>query len=659
MKILILASSSFAAQDLFPQLEFAHHDVWTFNRAPLPHSTPKDLSGSYDRLRDIVQAKMQSCDVLINYAIVKHGTIEHNIELTDCILACARQLAVKRLIHISSISVLPSMRGIVDEQAQAVDARWKGVYSRVKSAVERHVIQHWKDSDLVVVRPGFIIAPGMIDSIVGIGRRLPTGQVLGLGNRKSIIPLIERTTVNTAIVRIASAPVQQVPSLTIYMLVAGNAPTREEYLQFQCSALGRGWKTIHVPTMLWRMGLTCASVPMTLFQRRFCRLAKLFEHNLNVRQYDCARTQQALNLDLSVDWRARLQEFVGIGQSCVWPIEFNRRETGSITQLTYFGMGRIVKQRHLPGLLRAGFTGMISWMDPAVAAPPESGKLKIAKKSGLVPGTMHVVVAAPWTARRQILDQFPDSVNHILFEKPFAVSRRQLDLLCRELSGKCVSILHNYRFKSNVIQFRRFLATHPSGMLRAVALHYETPSPALEKSHWMRQERTHRILITDYALHFLDLAWIFCNGPLTIHRCETGWNSRNELESLSAALSFNGVPCDVLIRQGCHQRECVLIYHFQNYTAELRFFPELFVPIGGGRGVMHDARLAGAGLWAIGKKVVEKTGLGARDRSHEIILSSFVGISHSQVLNELSLASLKQFYERLTQLADHVYGSPV
>ncbi len=188
-------------------------------------------------------------------------------------------------------------------------------------------------------------------------------------------------------------------------------------------------------------------------------------------------------------------------------------------------------------------------------------------------------------------------------------------------------ILHNYRFKPNVIRFREFLAKHPSGGLRHVALHYETPSPAIEQSYWMKQERKHRVLLTDYAIHFLDLAWLFCGGPMQVHRYDLAWNGRDELESFSAALSFSGVACDILVRQGCHQRQCSIIYHFQNYSVHLRFFPDVFLPIISGHGLFDDARLTVAGVAAGAHKALERLRISTTDRSHDLVLSAFTGMT--------------------------------
>lgn len=655
MKILLLASSSFAATGLSESLRAAGHEVWTFNRTALANAGDRDLSGSYEKLGELAAEAMATCDVLINYAIVKNGTIEQNLALADTIMAAARHLKVKRFIHISSISVLPSLRGVVNEDAVAVEAKWKGIYSRVKAAVETHVVAQWKHAELDVVRPGFILAQGLVDSMVGTGMKLPTGQVLGLGNRKTVIMLVHREAVNQALTKISGAPLSEGFVRKTYMLVAPNAPTRDEYLDFHCKEMGRGWSTLHFPPWLWRLGLAFGSPLLSLLKRRMFRLVKLFEHNLNVRTYDCSRTQRELNVELSFDWKQSLRDLVHVKPGVNWPgqkpIDWPKAES-----LGYVGMGRIVGQKHLPGLQRNGFAGAISWSDPALKEVPQVKGLKIADNAGLGTTTKHVVITAPWIVRGKVLDSLPASVTHLLFEKPFAVSRVQLEEMKTRVGWRSAAVLHNYRFKPNVLKYREFLKQHPSGALRGVTLHYETPSPANEASPWMKQERKHRILLCDYAMHYLDLTWLFCAGEMRVHRCGVNFNDRDELETLSAAMSFSGVPCDVLIRSGCHQRQCIITHHFQNYSAELRFFPDVFVPYVGGKGTVDDLKLGVAGLASTGGKVMEKLGLRVADLSHDMVLKAFTGDGDPAVMSELSLASMMPFYARLTTLADMVYA---
>ena len=658
MKILVLASSSFAAMNLPAALRAAGHSVWTFNRGRIDDGESCDLHGRYDQLATIAGNAMGgSCDVIVNYAIVKNGTIEQNIELADQIMNAACALGVTRFIHISSISVLPSITGPLNEDVGAVDAKWKGIYSRVKAAVEKHIIEKWRHADLDVVRPGFILASGVVDSMVGTGKLLPTGHVLGLGNRRTVIMLIHRDTVDLALDKIASMPPAGSPIRKNYMLVAPNAPTRQEYLDFHCHELGRGWRTVHFPAWLWRWGLAAASIPLSILKRRQFRLASLFQHNLNVRTYDCTRTATELGLEMSFDWKQVLRELVHLAPSPPWPPSDEAPPRSMPSVLGYFGMGRIVNQKHLPGLARSGFSGKLCWSDPALQDPPAYSGLRIEPKSGLSDQVSHVVVTAPCSARPTIFASLSEDCRQLLLEKPFATNGEMYEQMRDYVKGREAYVLHNYRFKPNLMRMREHMRKHPAGALRAVTLHVETPSPANEQSNWMRQEWRNRIVLTDYCMHYLDICWMFCLGEMQVDRCVATRNDRGELETLSAALTFDGAPCDILIRSGGHQRHCIIRHHFQNYSTEIRFFPDVFVAITGGQGLLDDARLASRGLTSTVGKVLEKLGLGVSDRSHDMVLAAFTGCGDASPLQELSVDSLSTFYQRLTTLADRVYQS--
>ena len=651
MKVLVLGTSSFAAQGLADRLGRAGHEVWTFNRARLAGAGPRDLHGPYAQATEITNAA-GPCDVLINYAHVKFSGIEENLVLADQVIAVIRARQVSRVIHISSISVLPAVSGTVDENTPAVAHRWKGEYSKVKVAVERRFDEAVRDRLLLVVRPGFILGNGMADSIPGIARRLPTGHLLGLGSRRTVIPLIAREHVNEVMCRLTELPDAKAGER--FMLVSPEAPARAEYLAFHCHELGRGWSAIHFPAWFWRVGLTVGSVALTLLQRRQTRLVKLFEHNLNVRHHDCAETRSRLGMDFRFDWHAALREIAEVGPAPQWPGTSSGVASQRAHSLHYVGLGRIVQQKHLPGLARNGFAGRVSWTDPALSSPP-TARVAIAQQPGLPSDATHVVVTAPWLFRESIYQGLPESAADVLVEKPFAVSRAQLDAHQRLLAGRRVFAVHNYRLKPNVIAFRRFLESRPSGALRRVTLHFDTPSPNHERAAWMRDEWRSRILLTDYAIHYLDLAWLLFDGPMSVRHCERARNARGELARLAAEVSFPAGECSIFIRQGAHQRQCILRYVFDNYATELRFFPDIFQATLGGHSVLDDARLFVRGIASTAGKVFEKLRWRTQDYSHDLILGAFAGIGNPAALAEFSLEALRPFYERLTLLADKAY----
>ena len=654
MKILTLGSSSFAAQGLSEHLATAGHEVWTFDRNPLRIRNARSMSGPYAQASQTV-AQIGQCDAVINFAIAKFGAIEENRVLLDQVIDAATAVNAQRFIHISSVSVLPSDQARVDETSQAVNHPWKGSYSRVKADAENILSARWTSSPLLMLRPGFILAEGLVDAIVGIGIPLPTGQILGLGNRRTIVPLVSREAVHDAIAQLVKWPLNDLRQRN-FMLVAPDAPTRQEYLDYHCSEMGRGSRTVHLPAQVWKWGLAGASIPLSLLKLRRFRLAKLFQHNIKIRQYDCVATRETLKMDLQFDWRERLRDMYRIEAR---PLVEKKDVTVLLPKaekVVYFGLGRIVKQKHLGALHRTGFSGTIFVRDPAITALPRAEGFSLEMAPDSLEGLTHAVISTPWTARGDILRQLPETVQHVLIEKPFAVSRNHLSEMKRLTQNRSVYVVHNYRLKENVSALRRFKQRHVSGKLRHVMLRYETPSPFIEKSAWLREEKMNRILVTDYSLHFLDAAWMFFDGPMKILRLKVEDNARGELESVMAHVSFEEGDCTLLIRQGGHRREAHVHYAFQNYDAHLRFFPDVFVPTFGGHSAFDDLRLAARSIRPTVVKIADKLGLTTADRSHDTILAGFCGLGDPALMEEFSAERLLPFYERLTELADAAYN---
>ncbi len=191
MKVLVLGSSSFAAQGLVDdRLAQSGHEVWSFDRTAQASNKPRALSGSYEKAGEVL-AEIGECDVIINFAIVKFGTVEENRALLEHIIDAARAVRAKLFIQVSSISVLPSQVSVVDESMPAGEAKWKGPYARIKADAEQLLLKEWRDKPLLFVRPGFLLAEGIVDTMVGIGRALPGGHVLGLGNRERLSQLFD------------------------------------------------------------------------------------------------------------------------------------------------------------------------------------------------------------------------------------------------------------------------------------------------------------------------------------------------------------------------------------------------------------------------------------------------------------------------------------
>src|SRR5262245_47877096 len=168
-RILLCGHRSFAAQGLLPVLREAGHSVVTFSRGPIAAREGDCASGPVDQLHDHAHLG-EPFDVVINYILLKDDTIERNERFIESLLKFCASRSVKHLIHIASMSVDSGEVRTVreDSQVETIPQR-KGSYGSLKVAQDLVLLRDAPAAmRLSMVRPGFILAPGLVDPIVGM-----------------------------------------------------------------------------------------------------------------------------------------------------------------------------------------------------------------------------------------------------------------------------------------------------------------------------------------------------------------------------------------------------------------------------------------------------------------------------------------------------------
>jgi nucleoside-diphosphate-sugar epimerase len=659
VKILVLGSSSFAAQGLVDLLQLFGHEVWSFNRRQEMRLGDRGLTGNISSLAGLA-AGLQGCDAVVNYLLMKDSSLEANLQLLQRLNELLIAIGCRRFIHVSSVSVLPAVTGRVSEEHEPPrNFRQKGAYARLKIATERWVTDHVTHCQLVLVRPGFVVAPGLSDPLVGIGKLLPNQRILGLGHRNSIIPVISRQILNEGVARLCQVRLQR--QRTTVMFTAPDSPTRAEFIEYCCAQFGLGRQATFLHPWIWTLSLAAASVPLSLIKREWNNLPAKFRHNLKPRSYDSQATQKLLNLDFWADWKRLVGgavEFQRPNFRLPDPACFRSGDDPlhSDPVLCYLGMGRIAQERHLAGLRRLKYQGRLEWYDPFVDAAPANGVPNLHRVAAPpeFQGSLAVVVT-PVEPRPKLLLQIPPGITELLFEKPFAISAAQFRDLQAAIGRRTAYIIHNYRFKPNVQWALQYLACHNPGRILETRLHFDSPAVELDRAVWMRDERQARTLLADYALHFLDLAWLFAEGDAEIKALEATRNVKQQTASIQATVKFaNSVSC-LLLRQGARQRRCQIEFVFSNYTLVLRFFPETAAVFLGQHTFIDDLRFGFKGLLGVAKKVAEKLKVFPDEPSHQYVLGSFLGRYPRCQITSLALANLEPFYSRLFTLAEAVY----
>src|SRR5205807_4131339 len=79
----------------------------------------------------------------------------------------------------------------------------------------------------------------------------------------------------------------------------------------------------------------------------------------------------------------------------------------------------------------------------------------------------------------------------------------------------------NYRLRPAAVGLWRFLSAHDVGSPVSIRVVFHSRRIVLESARWMHEERCHRTLLLEMAIHVIDLACLV-GGPLVeLHRLST------------------------------------------------------------------------------------------------------------------------------------------
>jgi nucleoside-diphosphate-sugar epimerase len=124
-----------------------------------------------------LRAALQGCDAVVNCAV---GDDRVTVTGTRNVLAVARELRLRRVVHISSVAVYGKAPGLIDE-AQA--RRSRGIrYARRKIAAEKACEEFIdRGTPVVMLRPSIIYGPFSEVWTVNVAKRLISGKWGTLG----------------------------------------------------------------------------------------------------------------------------------------------------------------------------------------------------------------------------------------------------------------------------------------------------------------------------------------------------------------------------------------------------------------------------------------------------------------------------------------------
>lgn len=653
MKVLICGHRSFLAQGVPEALAAAGHEVACFTRGAVGRNG-NVVTGPVERMEDNPELN-EDFDTVVNYILLKDEEIAPNVGYIQSLLKFCAKAHVKHLIHLSSISSYKASVKLVDEVAEVeTDPSKKGSYGAPKTATDQYLLAHTPANlKLTLLRPAFVLAPGLMSPIVGTAARLPWNKLLVIGNGQSAMPMTTRPMCTEAVVRLVAKPPAE--SQEAVIVVDSNSPTRVEYLQACCDLMGTGTGVVSLPPALWWCVAAGGEMVARMIGQGNLKPYLKLTARLTRQRYDSTRSANRLGMPLGVDWKSALVESMN-GQVKNFAMPYRPADVPErleANRVTFLGYGRIVKQKHLPALKKLGFSAPISAYDvrPGVVDGVQVQDIAQSKPTG----DGLYIVASPGPAHTAALAGLAGATGPVLVEKPLCYAPAELEqwksFAASRQAG--VYVCHNYRLKENVVRMIEHMERFNPGRLDHVSVHFQSPPVSNSSAAWMRDERRARTLLMDFGLHFLDLACMFANQPWQVDQVRYELNHLGQTGLIEGHLRAN-YSVNFLMRQGFAPRRARLLFAFENYSISLGFFPDTFVAYHADDNPWLYKAEAKESRHKTFQKIVDKLTKRDSDLSHGRAIAMAAGQSASA--DGLRVTNLAPFYSAVFEIARSVYG---
>jgi hypothetical protein len=490
--------------------------------------------------------------------------------------------------------------------------------------------------------------------MVGMGLRIGKNNVLLLGSVTNQLPLTTRELVTDAIARLLA--MEELPSRDVVLLADSDSPTRQQWLSGCCRHLGCGQRVIRIPVPIWYlMGFGGAIVARLTGMK--LQPAKIVRNFCRSQTYDADRSAKRLGMSFKLDWpRELVRSFAGQERNFVLPPPPDARESLPGSRITFIGFGQVVRQKHLPALRRLKFAGQIAAFD-VVAGTDATGQSVQSLDGATLPKSDLIVVASPGPFHSQAITLLRQQDTPALIEKPLCYRNDELDAWMDLANSRSspISVCQNYRFKPHVERMLRHLTQYEPGKLLQVDLSFHSPSVANESRPWSRNERAARTLLMDYAIHFLDIACMFSTSGWSLQHARHELDGSGATGLIEGRFNSDAYPVNFILRQGLMPRRATLRFTFQNYLADLSFYPDTFIAQMAHDGPALYAMHRKAAFRATASKIWDKIRNRDSDPSHaRAYLAAVKPVAPAS--SGIHVRSLYSFYKAVLELADAVYS---
>jgi nucleoside-diphosphate-sugar epimerase len=220
-QILICGNRSFVADGLETKLSKQGFEVDCFTRGA-EERIGNQVTGDVFAINSNNYLKSKY-DFVINFIVIKDKGLKENIDYIKSLVDFCKAHGVKNLIQVSSIMVYDNNEPQVDETTPIETNSPKKGYGEIKIEVDKYLASlTGLPFSVSFIRPGYVLAEERQAPFVKI---LPMGFALIKGDAKSIMPIVKRESIHTAI-----ANMLQLDRLNrVYLFVPSTNKTKYQY----------------------------------------------------------------------------------------------------------------------------------------------------------------------------------------------------------------------------------------------------------------------------------------------------------------------------------------------------------------------------------------------------------------------------------------------
>ncbi len=273
-----------------------------------------------------------------------------------------------------------------------------------------------------------------------------------------------------------------------------------------------------------------------------------------------------------------------------------------------------------------------------------------------------VVLATPGVTHPELARKILARGINLLCEKPLALNTSEALRMCAlaDETGAILTAIHNYRFKENTQQALRAMRQGHLGDIVAVNLKFRSGALYSDQVPWRRQEREHRTLLFDFAIHLVDIAMLFL-GPLrSLQFVDADVDSAGFQRVLFGTLHQSGArgAFDLMIDASSTSTEIEVLG--ESAGLSLEFFPQGFRMLPSRDNPLHRSIAEGRRLLDFARDtIVDKImrpKCSHRARSHADLFKAFVGALRGQQRNPVSGRDVLPTIQLLDEVARRSYG---